>query len=694
MADRIYTTQLDSGVTQDFDAAWHTQGVEFRLTKPGKLVGGRCRYPTTDPANFIWAVYRLSDQAIVAQIDLDAFFGAGATNSAWNSFTSANFTTPGDVDLLAYPQESYIAVQATNGDTQFKNTGVSYPITSGGIVSGVNSRFINSGSGLTFPTSTNTTDWYPADVEIVAADAGSGRQVLPIQLILQLAARHAAQYQAVVGDAGYTQSATDDAGLTDTRAFDIGLIRTDDAGLTDSRAFDIGMVRTDDAGLTDAADILAVKLITATDDAGLTDSRAFDVGLVRTDDAGLTDVTAFEVGRTFTDSAGLTDTQSFDRTSVFTDSAGLTDGHIVDMVSTIVIPTRTLTATEIMTGNRHTKYYLDVLDANDIPLARLDGVYDGKLDWVANVAIKGAGQIMVRDVQQNINWLTARFRPVMVVEGLPIQPLGVFLPAETPESWNNGRNWNVKLLDKTTILDQDIITSTYSVAAGTVVTTEIISIITGAGITNYAITASTSVLAGGFAWSPGTSKLHIINDLLSTISYFSLYADLNGQLRGEPYVLPAQRPLVYEFIDGVNAIYEPNFVRDIDIWKIPNRVVVVGQGDSTTAALTSVIDNTDPDSPYSIANRGRVIGFSEQGVEAVNQAALDAYARRRLVELTTPTASVQIRHSPVPGLAVNQTVRFRRVPAGIDARHTVSKTELTLRGDALVVSTLREVVDL
>lgn len=694
MPDRIYTTQLDSGVTQDFDNAWHTQGVEFRLSKPGKLVGGRCRYPTTDPANFIWAVYRLSDQAIVAQVDLDALFGTGAVNSAWNSFTSANFATPGDVDLLAYPAESYIVVQATNGDTLFKNTGVSYPVSSGGIVSGTQGRQFDGGSGLTWPSSTSSTIWWTADVEVNAADAGSGRPVFPIQLVLQLAARNAAQYQAIVGDAEYEQNITDDTGLVDSTSFDVGLVRTDDAGLTDSRAFDIGLVRTDDAGLTDAADILAVKLVTATDDAGLTDAAAFDVGMAATDDAGLTDGTAFDVSRTFTDSAGLTDGMTSDRISAFTDSTGLTDGHIIDMVSTIVIPTRILTTTEILTGNRNTKYYLDVLDANDNPVARLDGVTDGKLDWVANVAIKGAGQITVRDVQQDINWLTAHFRPVMEIEGLPIQSLGVFLAAETPESWNNGRSWNVKLLDKTTILDQDIITSTYSVAAGTVVTTEIASIIAGAGITNYAITANISVLAGGLAWSSGTSKLHIINDLLSTISYFSLYADLNGQLRGEPYVLPAQRPLVYEFIDGVNAIYEPDFVRDIDIWKIPNRVVVVGQGDSATAALTSVIDNTDPDSPYSIANRGRVVGVSEQGVEAVDQAALDAYAHRRLVELTTPTASVQIRHSPVPGLAVNQTVRFRRVPAGIDARHTVSKTELTLRGDALAVSTLREVVDL
>jgi hypothetical protein len=252
----------------------------------------------------------------------------------------------------------------------------------------------------------------------------------------------------------------------------------------------------------------------------------------------------------------------------------------------------------------------------------------------------------------------------------------------------------VKLLDKTTILDQDIITTTYSVAAGTVVTTEIISLITGAGVTNYAITASSATLTGGMAWQPGTSKLRIVNDLLAAIGYFALYANFDGALVGEPYVLPASRPILYELIDGPTSVYDPNFTRDVDIWRIPNRVVITGQGDGTTAALTSSIDNTDADSPYSIANRGRVIGYSETGVEADSQATLDAYARRRLVELTTPTSSVQISHSPLPGVTVNNTVRFRRVPAGIDARHTVTRTTITLDGTALATSDLREVVDL
>lgn len=360
----------------------------------------------------------------------------------------------------------------------------------------------------------------------------------------------------------------------------------------------------------------------------------------------------------------------------------------------MTIPVRVFTEQEILTGNRTTRYYLNILDSNDSVIDRLDGVVDGSVDWVANALVKGGGKLNVKDVNQTIDWLNVRLQPVMAIQGLAEHPLGVFLAAEAPEEWIARRSWAVKLLDKTTILDQDIITETYSLAAGTVVTTAIVDILVAMGITSHSITTSAATLPAPLTWSPGTSKLRIINDLLSIINYFSMYSNEVGQMIGEPYVLPALRPIVYEFLDDSRSIYSPEFTRDNDIWNIPNRVVITGQGDGTTAALISSLDNTDPDSPYSIANRGRVIGYSEEGVEAADQATLDAYARRKLVDLTTSTASVVITHAPLPGLNVNNTVRFRHTLAGIDARHTVSKTEITLKGNALALTTLREVVDL
>lgn len=362
---------------------------------------------------------------------------------------------------------------------------------------------------------------------------------------------------------------------------------------------------------------------------------------------------------------------------------------------TRLIPIRVFSPEEILTGNRFTKYHLELLDQDESPLGTLDGVDDGELDWIASAMVKGAGWVVVRDVKQSVDWLNVRLRPVLKIKGLPDQPLGVFLVSESPDRWGLGHTWSLKLLDKTSILDQDTIAETLSIPAGAVVTDEVISLIVSAGITNYAVTSSAATLAGPLVWYPGTSKLRVVNDLLSVINYFSLYSNLEGQLIAEPYVLPAARPITYEFVDGNASIYDPEFARDVDNWKIPNRVIAISIGDGLAPALVSApAENTDPSSPYSIANRGRVIGHVEAGVEAADQATLDAYARRRLVELTSPTSSVDISHAPVPGLTVNNTVRFRSVPAGIDRRHTVTRTKIRLRGTELAQSTFREVVDL
>lgn len=366
----------------------------------------------------------------------------------------------------------------------------------------------------------------------------------------------------------------------------------------------------------------------------------------------------------------------------------------VGVAVTRLIPIRQFTPDEILTGNRSTKYRLEILDLDDNPIEVLNGVTDGHIDWTANAMVKGAGSLRVQDVHQPINWLTVRLRPVMVIEGLPPQPLGVYLASEAPDSWDKGRSWSIKMLDKTTILDQDTISTTFGLDAGVVVTDQIRTIVEGVGITNHAITASTKTLRSALVWEPGTSKLRIINDLLSAINYFSLYSNFEGQLIAEPYILPAQRPTIYEFIDGEKSIYSPRFTGDADLWSIPNRVTAIGMGDGVTPALTSTLDNTNPDSPYSIPSRGRVVGYVETGVEAADQVTLDEYVQRKLVSLTSPTSSVKIQHAPVPGLAVNQIVRFRRVPAGIDHRHSVYFTSLTLRGNALAQSTLRQVVDL
>jgi len=103
----------------------------------------------------------------------------------------------------------------------------------------------------------------------------------------------------------------------------------------------------------------------------------------------------------------------------------------------------------------------------------LHGVQNGgSVTWKSTSAIKGGGTITVQDVGQLVDWLTVRIRPMVRIEspdGTRVieTPCGVFIPTAPKGEWTDmGRTWSVELLDKLSILDQDIPTD----AAGNPIT--------------------------------------------------------------------------------------------------------------------------------------------------------------------------------------------------------------------------------
>ena len=373
-----------------------------------------------------------------------------------------------------------------------------------------------------------------------------------------------------------------------------------------------------------------------------------------------------------------------------------------------VIPTVTfLTPEESLTVLRVSSYRFDLLSSTEAPLGELAGVRPGgSLDWTASASIKGSGQITVDDVGQSVDWLNNRIRPVAIIDGWPEEvPLGIWLCAAPVENWaDEGRSWEVELLDKLSILDQDVYAdpqtaeaTTYSLERGDNIIEAVRSLIEETGESADAIEVAPETLYSDQMWDVGTTRLRIINDLLDMAGYFSLYVDMSGAFQVSVYAPPAQRPIVYEglapFVRGATSIMQPNFTRDADIYAVPNRVVALGQGEGAEEGMTATAVNTDAKSPFSYQARGRWITMVETGVEAVDQAALDTYAQRRLISATSTAASFPIKHIPLPGLTFNSVVRLVDDRAGIDAICTVSQTSWPLDPLELANSKLVEVLD-
>ncbi|ADZ82487.1 hypothetical protein [Cellulosilyticum lentocellum] len=75
-------------------------------------------------------------------------------------------------------------------------------------------------------------------------------------------------------------------------------------------------------------------------------------------------------------------------------------------------------------------------------------------------------------------------------------------------------------------------------------------------------------------WEIGTSYLEIVNSLLDSIGYTSLYVDVYGNYVAKPYILPSLREaeIIYDS-DDINNIIEPSAESELDLFNVPNKFI-------------------------------------------------------------------------------------------------------------------------
>lgn len=338
------------------------------------------------------------------------------------------------------------------------------------------------------------------------------------------------------------------------------------------------------------------------------------------------------------------------------------------------------------------KYTL--LTRGESDLGVLDGVLSGSISQTTANSVHGTATMSMAHAGQRVNYLNQRIMMTIEKDGIE-HPMGIWIPARPKMSYTaTGPRWDVSLMDKTTLLDQTGPGNAFSVSKGTVITDRVAEIIESIGESAGAITESDKTLKGDASWEPGTSWLKIINDLLSSGNFFSLWVDGRGAFQVTPHRSAASRPIEYEFRDGENCVYSPDFEKTQDLWKVPNEVVVVSRESGDEPAIVGIARNDDPDDDLSTANRP-VVQEVETGVEVSDQDAADAHAAERLQSLSGTSTNIVIEHEWV-NIVFNNAVRFRRdlVPSEyrLDARYTVQRQEIDLGSPAFSTkTTLREV---
>lgn len=342
--------------------------------------------------------------------------------------------------------------------------------------------------------------------------------------------------------------------------------------------------------------------------------------------------------------------------------------------------------TALLRGYRQESWYVLAFDRNGVPLGEFDGCQSLNADWTSARPVRGTGSLSWEG-ESAPDWLNLLLQPwyrATFADGSYVEwPLGLFIPATPEESWEDGTlSQDVDIYDRLLVLVEDEIDTTYVLPAGAITTEEIRIILNDGGIADKDISLadSSATLANSMVWEPGTTRLQMVNDLLASLNYFSLWADGYGTFHGDPYVAPQDRPVALVLEDAPDGIYDPKFSHLRDGFKVPNKYVGVSRGSGETEALISVATNTDPASPFSQPSRGRWITESDSGIEATDQATLDAIVARRLAEATQVASDVSLSIWTMP-LAVNDIVTFGNSDADVDFRATVQSTKIELQTD-------------
>jgi hypothetical protein len=341
--------------------------------------------------------------------------------------------------------------------------------------------------------------------------------------------------------------------------------------------------------------------------------------------------------------------------------------------------------------HRQAHYTVTLLDWGDQVVRRLDGVTGGNITLSNSTRLRASGSLNLTQACGDIDWMTQRVRIDYTANGVS-WGLGVFLLSAPTRTYSEmGSTWSVDLSSPLAVPDADCVDSTFTVKAGTNLVGVAADILYETGLERLSITPSTAVASSDMIYDPGKSKLTIVNELLSAAGYWSAHPDGEGQVHLDPYVRPAARGVAYGFHEGARSIHLPEWEREQDMAAVPNKVVFISQGSADKPALVGVAVNDDSSSPYSYPSRGRWVVETRTGVEAADQESITAQARRRLIDVSTPSAAITLQHMPVP-IQPNQVVGF--TSQGHAGKGVVKEIEYALDPTALVKTKLLEVTDL
>lgn len=350
--------------------------------------------------------------------------------------------------------------------------------------------------------------------------------------------------------------------------------------------------------------------------------------------------------------------------------------------------------------SRRIGFRYELLTSGNVHKAELTGIAAASIANNAFADIKRTARFRIRDGTDSIAFGSDRIKPFIrlrMSSGDILEwPQGVFLlSSPTRVADEQGTVFrDVEAYDQLQVLRDDKFTDRHTVAAGANYisgASAVKAILDGAGITLQNLTATAKTLPTAKEWPPGTPKLQAINELLDAINYRSLWFDESGKAVAQPYVSPSVAAIEYTYEADKESVIHREVSETLDLFDVPNQwVLVVSEPDRDP--LRSVYTNSVVSSPTSTVSRGRTITEYREGVEAPDQATLDALASRVAFEASQVYQAVAFDTAIMPHHSDSDVLEFIFSPLGVSAKFSELSWEMDLSIGGRMRHTIRRVV--
>lgn len=270
-------------------------------------------------------------------------------------------------------------------------------------------------------------------------------------------------------------------------------------------------------------------------------------------------------------------------------------------------------------------------------------------------------------------------------------PLGVFL-LSTPElEYENDKQYrNITAYDKLQILVDDGFTERYVANEGAVITDEVVALLQQAGLTKINIADSDKTLPAWQAWDPDVSRLEVINQLLGIINYEPIYVDEYGYFTSRPYRTPAQRAAEHEYSINELSVILPGAKAKTDFFSVPNEWVgIVSEPDRPP--LTYTYQNTNPDSPTSIGNKGWT-KTKYIDVDAADQESLEGIVQKQAYMDTQVHTEVEFNTALMPFHSHNDVYQLNHHKLAVDGKFEELSWSMDLSSEGNMTHRARAVI--